>query len=485
MTRRQLLASAAASPAVLRGQRRPGDEPNLLFLWTDEQRPDTFAAYGNTRFRMPTLNRLAAESAVFSRNYVTQPVCTPSRSTIMTGLWPHQTGCLNNNIALKPETPCLPELMGSHGYRTAYMGKWHLGDEVFAQHGFEEWAAIEDGYDRWYRPGRDPNAKSAYHHWLLNLGYKPENGRQFSRGWAVRRPPEHCKPAFLAAEAARFILGSGSQPWLLSVNFLEPHMPFHGPYNDLHSEAEAPVPPNYPGGTMSPEPESYKKKRQGYFDKGFEGHDLKTRAGWQRLNRNYAGLCTQVDQALGRILWALDASGQAENTVVVFTSDHGEMMGAHGLVGKSVMYEEAMTVPLLIRAPFRRLRPQRVERNTSSIDIVPTVLDLLGRKPATPVSGHSLVPLLAGGAHPEPYVFSQWNTEGADSSARTIISPEGMKLVLHNKDHSFLTNRRADPLESTNLIGNPAHAATVTRLKKELSRHLQQQNDPMLHSGIV
>jgi arylsulfatase A-like enzyme len=484
MTRRQALAAAAA-PAILRAQRRAGDQPNLLFLWTDEQRPDTFAAYGNHRFRMPALNRLASESVVFDRNYVTQPVCTPSRASIMTGLWPHQSGCLNNNIALRPATPALPELMGSHGYRTAYMGKWHLGDEVFPQHGFEEWVSIEDGYDKFYGPGRDKDAVSSYHKWLTGLGYKPDGPKHFTRGWAVHRPVEHCKPAFLSSEASRFILGAGNQPWMLGVNFLEPHMPFYGPYNDLHSAEEAPIPANYPGDTMNPEPEDYRKKRKEYYEKGFGGEDLKSRPGWQRLNRNYAGLCTQVDQALGRILWALESSGQAENTLVVFTSDHGEMMGAHGLIGKTVMYEEAMRVPLLIRAPFRRHSASRVQRNTSSIDIVPTVLDLLGRKPAATVSGHSLAPLMSGGAHPEPFVFSQWNTEGGGPNARTVISPEGLKLVLHDKDHSMLLDRRADPLETTNLIHDKTRTADVKRLSNELQRWMRQQRDPLLGKGIL
>jgi arylsulfatase A-like enzyme len=332
---------------------------------------------------------------------------------------------------------------------------------------------------------------------------------------------EHCKPAFLASEASRFILDSGTQPWLLSVNFLEPHMPFFGPYNDLHSETEAPVPPNYPGDTMELEPESYRKKRKEYYEKGFEGEDLKSRPGWQRLNRNYAGLCTQVDQALGRILWALEASGQMENTLIVFTSDHGEMMGAHGLIGKGVMYEEAMHVPLLIRAPFLKQAPQRIQRNTSSIDIVPTVLDLMNRKPTAPLPGHSLRALMSGGSHPEPFVFSQWNNgaanpmrsaarsrdrqpagaagslstaagqraeaagEGGGPNARTVISPEGLKLVLHDKDHSMLLDRRADPLETRNLIRDSGRKADIAKLRKEIERWMIRQKDPLLEGNIL
>src|SRR5437899_1114204 len=126
MTRRSILQSllvAPAAPAVLRGLRRPADKPNLLFLWTDEQRADTMAAYGNHSFRVPVMNRLASRSVVFDRCYVTQPVCSPNRSAVMTGLWPHQSGVITNNIPLPPATPTLPELVGDAAYRTGYFGK--------------------------------------------------------------------------------------------------------------------------------------------------------------------------------------------------------------------------------------------------------------------------------------------------------------------------------------------------------------------------
>lgn len=347
-SRRRLLGGLSAAPAILRGARRAaGDKPNLLFLWTDEQRADTLAAYGNRRFRVPVLNRLAAESVVFERCYDTQPVCTPARSTVLTGQWPHANGCIANNIALRAETPCLPELLGDSAYRTAYMGKWHLGDELFPQHGFTGWVGMEDGYDSYFSAGRSRETRSSYHHFLLEHGYKPDagNGSRFSRGFAVRRKPEHAKPAFLAQEACRFMRENSADPWLLHVNFLEPHMPFFGPYNDLHTAEEAPVPANYPGDRVAREPERYRRTRAAQLARGIEGQNLRTREGWQRLNRNYAGLCSLVDEALGRILWTLEATGQVENTIVVFTSDHGEMTGSHSLFGKGGMHEEAVSAP--------------------------------------------------------------------------------------------------------------------------------------------
>lgn len=368
ITRRSALKSftsaAIAAPALAGIRNRPvSDRPNLLFLWTDEQRADTLQVNGNYRFHMPVLNRLASESIVFSKTYVTQPVCTPSRGAILSGLYPHQHGCVHNNLKLDRNIPLQPELLNDSDYRTGYIGKFHLGDEVFAQHGYQQWISTEDTYSDYYYPDRDPKARSSYHHYLLSQGYKPDNTEEnkFSREFAVHLPADHRKPAFQARAASKFILENRNNPWFLNVNFLEPHMPFYGPYNDLVSAEEAPIPANYPGDQIDHEPALYKRIRKNYIDKGFEGHDLHSREGWQRLNRNYAGLCAQVDQALGQILWALEGSGQLDNTIVVFTSDHGEMMGAHSLLGKSVFYEEAVHVPFLIR-----LRRYKHGRSTSA-----------------------------------------------------------------------------------------------------------------------
>ncbi|MGH9657861.1 MAG: sulfatase-like hydrolase/transferase, partial [Bryobacteraceae bacterium] len=411
ITRRNALAALAA-PAVLRGaRRRAGDKPNLLFLWTDQQRADTFAAYGNTRYRMPALNRLASECVVFDRAYVTQPVCTPSRSSVMTGLWPHTSGCVRNNIPLGKQTRTLPELLADSAYRTGYMGKWHLGDEVFAQRGFQEWAAIEDGiYRPYFSEGRDPNARSGYHHFLVHHGYKPDADGLFSRQFATKLPVDHSKPSYLAGEASRFILKHRNEPWALYVNFLEPHTPFSSALNDLHSDDEAHLPANYPGVPEGTEPEWYRRRRANFLaGKGTGGFDLSARAGFQRIARNYAGLCSLVDQAVGRILWALEASGAAENTAIVFTSDHGEMMGSHSLITKQVMYEESVRVPYLLRAPFRKQKPHRVTNPVSHIDTIPTVLDLLGKKDCCEAQGRSL---LADSAPRD--VFIEWTGDGRE-----------------------------------------------------------------------
>jgi arylsulfatase A-like enzyme len=381
---------------------------------------------------------------------------------VLTGLWPHTNGCTDNNIPLAPQYPTLPEMLADQSYRTGYFGKWHLGDELFAQRGFQEWVSIEDGYDAHFSSDRPTDEKSDYHHFLIRLGYKPDLADgSFSRDFAVRLPIEHCKAAFLAGEASDFILRSRKEPWMLYVGFLEPHRPYEGPLNDLHSAEEAPVPANYPGIPVEKEPRYYESLRRVNQEKGY---DLGDRSVVQRLNRNYAGLCSQVDHALGRILWSLETSGQADNTIIVLTSDHGELMGSHSLLAKMAMYEESVRVPFLLRAPFRQNSQLRVEQPVSNISIVPTLLELLGHDPGDRLQGQSLLPVLTG-ARPKPDdAFVEWTGPQSDPCARAVVTVDGWKLALYDKDTCLLFDRNKDPLELENLYYRRDSRDVIRRL---------------------
>ena len=461
------------------GRRR---KPNLLVLWTDEQRADTMAAYGNRRIHAPNLNRLAEQSFVFRNAYVSQPVCTPSRATVMTGLWPHQCGCTANNIPLPETTPCLPELLGDADYHTAYMGKWHLGDEIFAQHGFRDWVSMEY-YTAYYRKGRDRSKKPDYHRWLLDHGYTPDARGDFSRGFAARRPIEHCKPKFLEQRACDFIRRHRDGPWMLYVNFLEPHMPFFGPLDDEHDTDEVELPANFADPLEPNEPLRYRLARESCIAK-YGGAD-KVR----QLVRRYWGLVTQVDRSVGAILKTLDDLGLADDTLVVYTSDHGDMMGSHRLVEKCVMYEEAVRVPWLMRVPWLG-KPRAIDHPVSQIDLVPTLLELLGSQAGGKLPGHSLVPALKGGKPAEDHVFIQW-TPGqgalrqikgttlasradiarvARENTRAVISSDGWKLCLSDRDKSQLFHLAADPGETTNLLDSGKHDDVIARLTERLRK---------------
>lgn len=373
---------------------------NLLFLWTDEQRPDTIAAYGNPAIRTPHLDRLAGGATLFEAAYCTAPLCTPSRGSVITGAYPHAHGALRNNVPLPASVPTIAEVLSAEGYACGYAGKWHLGDELRAQRGFEAfWSSIEDGYTADHA-GR---GFSSYHRWLVAQGYTPpdvtkEGDRVFSRQTAARLPEAAGKPAFLAAEACRFLDAHGrpgGAPFALYVNFLEPHFPLNGPWDDLYPPAAMTLPPSW---YVPPDPAlplRYRLRQEGFRSQNphVEADD---EAGWKGARARYWGLASLVDKYAGRILERLDALGLAEDTVVVYSSDHGDMMGEHRLLAKAMPFDGASRVPLLIRAPG--LPAGRVATPVSQIDVVPTVLDLLGFAPPPSAQGASLRPLLGAGA---------------------------------------------------------------------------------------
>jgi arylsulfatase len=451
------------------------NKPNLLFIFTDEQRYDTMAAYGNTQIDVANLNRLAGESIVFERAYCTQPVCTPSRGSIVTGLYPHTHGCPRNNMHLAPDVPTLVELGNFEGYRTCYNGKWHLGDEVFQQHGFHEWISTEDEYYRWFSDERDRRTRSTYFDWLQAKGVEPytnsEGHTVYTRPQCARLPEEQCKPTFQAEEACRFIEENRESPFVLYVNFLEPHMPFFGPRDDQYDPADMPLPPNF---DHVPGPDCAEKdRRRVRLGQGFKADmdtDEPTEDDWRKLIARYWGLVSQVDAAVGTILEKLEADGLMDNTVIVFTSDHGEMQGSHQMVHKDTQYEEAVRIPLLVRIPKHGKTGAIVSEPISQVDLVPTLLDYMGQSVPETVEGQSWRPFLDGGAAlDEEDVFIEWTpiTEGTvkcDVPIRAIITRDLWKFNWRGATENELYDLNADPEERENLANRPEQRERVRDL---------------------
>jgi arylsulfatase A-like enzyme len=475
--------------------------PNLLFIYTDEQAVNTLAAYGNRRIQMPNLNRFAEESVLFERAYVTQPVCTPSRSTLLTGLYPHANGCVENNVPLRPETACLPEMTPPGAYVAAHHGKWHLGDEIFAQHGFAEWVSIDDGYRRYYSAVRDKSLRSTYYRFLVENGFEPE-GEIFPRGQCARLPEAFGKPAYLAREASRLIRENRDRPFILFVNFFEPHMPYYGPRDMQHDTAEVLLPPNFDAVPDETQPVKTRLMQRGYFERGHSGLPLKTEADWRRLIANYWGLCSLVDACAGEVLQTLDACGLRDDTIVIYTSDHGDMMGSHRLIAKCVMFEEAARVPMLIRLPGQR-RGKRVRGPFSHIDLAPTLLDLMGVEtpPGLPgVSRRAAVEGSADGVLSDDVVI-EWNgtnsgvladkvrdanlpqdlpdwmrdlgtpaalAEAIADPVRSILTADGWKLNCSPLGEHELYDLNRDPGETRNLARRPESLGRMRDLRRRL-----------------
>lgn len=495
--RHAALGSAAALAAKMNAQPAPSvpplglakepKRPNLLFLWTDQHRGDTVPWAGNTALQAPHFfTPLGGRSFLFHRTYVTQPVCTPSRGSIMTGLCPHNHGAWTNNLPLSPSALTIAEHLPAD-YIRAYYGKWHLGNENTAQRGFTDWRSIEDVYRRHYQNAADLARFSDHYGFLLSRGFPPDEvdgdsggAAVFSRTMAAALPEPYTKAAFLAGEAERFLRARrDGQPFILHVNTLEPHPPSYGPLNELHDPAAMPAGPAFARPLGTGISRLVARQNQRTRDEGYKNHPIATEHDWRRLRANYYGLVSMVDRAYARIIRALEASGQAENTIVVYTSDHGDMCGDHCLMQKGNFYEGSTRVPLAIHVPW--LSRRRVDFNTpmSTVDLVPTLLDLLGGGVPAGLDGVS-----RAGALRDPAswrgenVTTEWNDgENPAFNGRCRIAADGWKLNLYQDDAPELFDLNSDPGELHNRATEPAHRDRARRLTEELLAWQQRTQD--------
>ena len=466
-------------------------KPNLVLFLPDQQRADTIACYGGAKVHAPNLNKLASESVVFERAYVTHPVCTPSRSSLMTGTWPHINGCTRNSVPLDHRFRVFPELMKGRDYRVAYIGKWLLGEEGPARRGFDEWVSTDDHGD--------------YTNFLISNAVTPDkqDGR-FSEVAISSLPIQLSRPKFLEKRACEFIEKHRGDSFILVVGFVEPHSPYNGPLNDEHPldqvdlDATAALPEN------EDIPLRYRLMREWQQAEALlDRQRLPTQLffgitpeEYRSIKQRYLGLVTLVDQSIGAILGCLERCGLTDNTIVVHTSDHGDSLGAHHLFGKETMFEEAARVPLLIRLPGQT-RAKTVLRSVSHIDFVPTLLDLLGQSNHPQCAGESLLPLITEGVAPPRNVFVEWAPNrtkikkgtklarrrrikrAVEESTRTVITPDGWKLCLRDKDLNELYSLNDDPLERRNLYADRQYASVIAGLTREIRRWQESTNDKL------
>ncbi len=465
---------------------------------SDQQRYDTLSCYGNDWIRVPSLNALASQSFVFENAYVTQPVCTPARASIMTGLYPHSAGPIVNKLHLPLDTPTIAEMV-SPDYVRGYFGKWHLGDDIIVQHGFDTWVSTEESHREHYSKPEYLDRFSDYHEHLIANGFQPDIEKSgamvFSSDERARLPEEFQMASFLGNKAAEFIDQNKDQPFILYVSTFEPHSPYFGPLMDMYDPAELPVGPAF---LKSPDGASLvNRARAGYFlqylreggdqtkdpymrDYAAPEEDVSTEEGWRRLRAHYFTNITLVDGMVGRITAALDQAGVADDTMVVFTSEHGDMLGDHGMLEKRALYEESSRVPLLMRIPWLAREQTLIRESVGHIDLVPTVLELLGEPVQEALQGKSLAPVVRGeGPLEDNDVFIEWNGTSETLDDRDLGSPainrmltlpwrsivsERWKLNLCAGDQCELFDLNSDPYEMNNLFDEPAHRDRVRDL---------------------
>ena len=466
-------------------------KPNLIFFLPDQQRADTIACYGGRKVHAANLNKLAAESVVFERAYVTHPVCTPSRSSLMTGTWPHINGCTRNSVPLDRRFRSFAELIEDNDYRTAYVGKWHLGDDGPARRGFHHWISTEE-------PGDFTN-------FLTAMGLSPDKkDGAFSELAISNLAVEQSRPKFLEKHACEFIEKHFRDPFILVVAFVEPHSPYNGPLNDEHPLSEIDLDPTATLPESDNIPLRYRLMREwqqarAILDRQRLPHQFffgVTPDEYRSIKQRYLGLVTLVDQSIGAILGCLERFGLSDDTIVVHTSDHGDSLGAHHLFAKEVMFEEAARVPFLIRLPGQK-RGKLIPQPVSHIDFIPTLLDLLKRPKHPQCAGKSLLPVIHEEAPSPESIFIEWAPNrtkvkkgtslaprrmikrAIDESTRAVISSDGWKLCLRDKDLNELYNLSDDPLETRNLYADREYASVISRYTDEIHKWQESTHDKL------
>jgi arylsulfatase A-like enzyme len=466
-------------------------KPNLIFFLPDQQRADTIACSGGKKVHAPNLNKLAVESVVFERAYVTHSVCTPSRSSLMTGTWPHSNGCTRNSVSLDRRFRVFAELIEDKDYRTAYMGKWHLGEDGPAHRGFQQWISTEEPGD--------------YTNFLFSAGLTPDDKYgAFSELAISNLPVELSRPRFLEKYACQFIEKHFRDPFILVVAFVEPHSPYNGPLNDEHLLSEIDLDPTATLPESDNIPLRYRLMREWQQTRAIRDRQRLphqfffgiTPDEYRSIKQRYLGLVTLVDQSIGAILGCLERFGLSDSTIVVHTSDHGDSLGAHHLFAKEVMFEEAARVPFLIHLPGQK-RGKLIPQPVSHIDFVPTLLDLLGQPKHPQCAGKSLLPVIHDEALPPQSIFIEWARNrtkvkkgtslaprravkrAIDESTRTVVSPDGWKLCLRDKDLNELYNLSDDPLETRNLYADREYASVISRFTDEIHKWQESTHDKL------
>ena len=487
--------------------------PNILIITSDQQRRDTMACYGNDWIDTPALNQLAERSFVFENAYVAQPVCSPARAALLTGLYPHSAGVVRNSEPgrpfsnLFPEVQTIAELLPDE-YHCAKLGKWHLGNDLFAQHGFDEWLSTEDAHDDNHptatRP-EDLGRHSDYHQYMVEQGYKPEGideptgYRSFTQHQRGFLPLEHTVAMYLGRKAGEFIHRQSGEdrPWLLHVSLFEPHPPYNGPFNDMYTPESIPDGPLFLKRPAENTPLFNRLRSDHHIAEAIEVQPDNPESYWRALRARYYGNVSVLDRGIGLILDALDESGIVDNTIVVFTSDHGDSLGDRGMLNKRAFYDEVARVPLLISGPDINGAGRKIEGNFGHVDLVPTLLDLVDEVPPEVLQGQSQAGVLRSDTELQGDVFMQWHggpaTVPLGNKAvermsvlpwRTVVTQDRWKLNLCPGDQCELYDLNNDPLELDNLFDHPGYRDRVRDLSARISDWQYRTGDDLVLPAV-
>jgi len=506
--------------------------PNFLLFITDQHRADFLGCYGHPVLRTPHIDSIAARGTAFDRFYVASPVCMPNRASLMTGRMPSVHGVRSNGIPLSMNAVTFVDLLRDAGYRTALVGKSHLqnftawdpvikrprpregyhepsaelrqalrndlNDAKYEQETPEYWQTKEarvrtpfygfdhvtlvrahgdepgGDYDRWLDE-RDPKAKQL-------LGPKNSLPHDYIVPQAYRTaiPEELYATAFLGDRACAYLDAiEGDAPFFLMVSFPDPHHPFNPPgrYWDMYKPEQFAAPEAFARNDWSPpalvqniikDREAGKANLNGMNTIGVSAREA------QEARALTCGMIACVDDAIGAVLGALDKSGKRDDTVVIFTSDHGDHLGDHRLLLKGAeQYQSIVRVPFIWSDPQAAAQPRRTDALASTMDIGATILERAKIEPTSGMQARSLLPALEGDEVRDSVFIHydhQVSNPGTNIPARvhTLIDGRYRLSVFHGTGWGELYDLESDPGEFENLWDDPAHAKTRVAMTERL-----------------
>jgi len=469
-------------------------QPNILLIYTDQQRYDTIGALGNRIIKTPNLDRLVDDGVAFTHATTSSPVCVPARWSLHTGMWPTTHGtCSNHHWAERPPFD-LPNLLRQTGYRTGLIGKNH---SFLTRDDFDYFAPNPTSLNTKARETLQRWEKEQAEDLWPRLAEEPAPG-------GIEGTHEHAQ----TDDAMRFIESSGDQPFFLWLSYLFPHSPYWvpEPFFSMYATAPIPAPAVEPEGLAA----AGKPFRQQFHQLNNDGILPFTPEQVMCMQRVYYGMVSCIDNETGRLLEFLATKNILENTLVVFTSDHGDYMGDHGLITKSPsLYDCLVRVPLIFRWPESIDRSRQDARFASAVDLLPTFIDVAGGHCPHEVQGKSILPFLRDNGNDDtirPAAFCEYGVPGIPYNKEKLVSEgispgdyrnpydarlpwEGNPVALAGRIRMIRTHEWKyideengigelydlinDPHELTNLYGKPDFSKIQTELHNKLHDWIQ------------
>lgn len=471
ITRREFLqnvtaASGSAAVSRIEAVVPKARRPNLIYVFADQLRYSSCGYAGDEYARTPHMDRLAAEGCNVHQAISSTPVCAPYRASLMTGKYQSSTGMVINELRLSPEHDCFGHALTRAGYQTGYIGKWHLwanqlGHHNLIKNGFVPPGAYRLGFDGFW-------AAYNFNHFYYHSPYFLDGVRPHIRQDYEPDGQTDMAIQFLRSAAHR------SEPFALFLSWGPPHYPWGNDnvapeFRELYRDVNLPLAPNY-SNRSDPYADAWQALPENY-----DGvvHD------WMR---NYYAQTANLDGNLGRLLKALDELGIGDDTIFVFTSDHGEMFGSHGRQSKLIFYEEAARIPFLIRWP-RKIRAKTVsEALLGTPDIMPTILSMLGIRIPGSVEGKDLSKaILDGGSGDQEAAYLQGmgaTAAWADGSEWRAVRDHEYTYAIYRRDgRELLFQRRKDPFQMTNLADERGFSATLAHYRGLSGEWRKEQGD--------